>query len=229
MSNRRRAPKKDREPTKFSNDKMLTRFEAKTKNQEEYLRKLIENQIVFCTGPSGTGKSLLAIQLACEHLLEGKIDKIVLTKPYVEVGKGIGMLPGGISEKTLPYLAMFEEYLDLFLGVQQKKTLMAEGKIEIIAMEFCRGITFRSTYVILDECQNACREAIVLMLTRLDNESKLFITGDVKQTDLNGKFKSGLAEIIGKLRGVEGIGFADMDKSDILRSGIIRRILERLE
>lgn len=229
MSNRKRTPKKDNEPTAFSNDKMAHRYYPKTVNQEKYLKSITENQVVFCTGPSGTGKTALAICLACEHLLEGKIDKIILTKPYVETGKGIGFLPGSISEKTLPYLTAFEEYLDLFLGIQQKRGLITEGKIEIIAMEFCRGVTFRSCYIILDEAQNASKEILTLMLTRIDDKSKLLINGDIKQTDLIGKFKSGLAEIVGKLRGVEGIECIEMNKSDILRAGIIRKILERLE
>lgn len=229
MSQRKRLVKKEQEPTKFSNDKLLNRYRPKTENQEEYFRKIIENQIVFCTGPSGTGKTALAICLACEHLLDGKIEKIILTKPYVETGKGLGALPGELHLKMAPYLTPFDDYLDYFLGLQQKNGLIAEGKIEIIAMEFCRGVTFRSSYIILDESQNATREQILLMLTRLDNYSKLLINGDIKQTDLNGKFKSGLSEIKDKLVGVEGIGFVEMNRSDILRAGIIKRILERLE
>lgn len=229
MSQRKRLVKKEKEPTKFSNDKMWNRYEPKTQNQEDYLRKIIENQVVFCTGPSGTGKTALAICLACEHLLYGKTDKIILTKPYVETGKGLGHMPGDLNDKIGYYLAPFEDYLDFFLGISQKKILIEEGKIEIIAMEFCRGVTFRDSYIICDEMQNATEFQIKLMLTRINDNCKLVFNGDMKQCDLSGKFTSGLAEIKNKLIGVEGIGFIEMNRSDILRAGIIKRILERLE
>lgn len=227
MPNRKTRVRK--EPTNYSTNKMLNRYVPKTTNQIEYVRAICENQITFCTGVSGSGKTCLAFCLACEHLLENKIERIILTKPYVETGRGLGALPGELELKIAPYLATFHDYLDYFLGIEQKKKFLSEGKIKILAMEYCRGITFRGSYIIADEMQNASWEQIKMLLTRIDDYSKIIINGDYRQTDLNGRNKSGLEPIIEKLKGVNGIGFINMEKCDILRAGIIKDILGRLE
>lgn len=209
---------------------MLNKYVPKTQNQEKYIRSIIENQVVIATGPSGTGKTALAICLACEHLVNDKIEQIILTKPFIGTGPTIGFLPGNAVEKTLPYLTPFNEYLDYFLGIEQHKKFVTEGKIKVQPMEYMRGVTFsNSSIVILDEAQNCTSEQIIMVLTRLSNYSKLIINGDIKQTDLNGRYKSGLDYVVNKIKDVEGVDWIQLDRSDILRSGIIRKILERLE
>lgn len=230
MTNRRRSKCQPENADKFKNDKMKFRYYAKTPNQVDYVASIANNPITICTGYAGTGKTALALCVMCDWLLEGKIEKLVLTKPFVQSGRGIGFLKGDVDDKVAPYLTHFEEYLDKFLGVDQKIRMFNAGKIEVVPLEFMRGVTFHNSMILLDEGQNATESLIIMLLTRMGEDSKVIINGDDKQTDLLGYFKSGLPEIVRKLGNCpDDVGIIHMGKSDILRSGVLGRVLSALE
>jgi phosphate starvation-inducible PhoH-like protein len=229
MSNRKRDTKKQQNPTKFSNDKILNRYTPKTKNQAEYIKGVIENEITVCVGPAGCGKTCCVLSLMLEHLLEGKIDKIVLCRPLVQSGGGVGFLPGVLENKAEPFLTPFNCYINEIIGVEQHKKLLAEGRIEIVYLEFLRGMTFNNAYLLLDEAENCDKKSLVMFLTRIGLNSKVILNGDYSQSDLRGQNKSGLEEIFNKLIPVQGCFTIKLGKEDILRSGIIGRVLTALE
>lgn len=226
MANRKRRAKQPE--TNFLNDKLQNRFYAKTENQQDYIVSIAENVLTFGLGKSGTGKTSLAICVACDWLVHGKIEKIILTKPFVQNGPGLGHMPGNLQEKTLPHLEHFYEYLDLFLGVEQRRKLEHEGKILIKPLEFLRGVTFRNSFCILDEAQNCIKGQILLFLSRLGEGSRMIINGDEKQVDLK-RNEQALEYVASRLNGIEDIGVVRFGYEDIMRHGLIRKILEKLE
>lgn len=213
------------EPVQHSYFKIKT-VEGKTENQANYIRAIVENDITFCSGPSGSGKSMIAAGIAAQHLFNGDCDQIIVTRPLVCVGKDIGALPGDISEKTNPYLVPMQEYFRMFLG-NLYKTYVEERKIRYEPLEIMRGSTFHNTYMILDEAQNCTFDQIKMFLTRIGENSKVIINGDIKQNDLRGK--SGLESCVNKLKNVDGVAIITLDHSDIQRNGIIGRVLTALE
>jgi len=230
MSNRKRDTKKQQTPAKFSNDKLQNRYTPKTENHTKYFESIINNTITFAYGPSGVGKTAMALCIMCEHLVENKIDKLIITKPFVESSpKGLGFLKGDLESKLEPYLAYLIEYLKFFLGEAQYLTMVNLGRIEVLPLEYMRGSTYKHSYIFGDELQNGTAEQCKLLVTRLGEGSKCILCGDPMQTDLNGKFKSGFGDMICKLEGLEGVGIIGFDKSDIMRHGLLGKILDRLE
>ena len=201
--------------------------EAKTENQKEYIRLIIENDIVFCSGPSGSGKSFVAAGIAAEHLHRGEIEQIIITRPLVCTGKDIGSLPGELGEKIAPYLLPMKENLKFFLGQSFYGYYDNEGQIHYKPLEVMRGATFHNCYMILDEAQNCTVEQIKMFVTRMGKGSKVLINGDVNQDDLRGR--SGLEYCISKLKGLEGVGVCELGYEDIQRNDIIGRVLNALE
>ena len=201
--------------------------EAKTENQKEYIRSIIENDIVFCSGPSGSGKSFVAAGIAAEHLHRGQIEQIIVTRPLVCTGKEIGSLPGELGEKIAPYLLPMKENLKFFLGQSFYGYYDNEGQIHYKPLEVMRGATFHNCYMILDEAQNCTVEQIKMFVTRMGKGSKVLINGDVNQDDLRGR--SGLEYCISKLKGLEGVGVCELGYEDIQRNDIIGRVLNALE
>jgi phosphate starvation-inducible PhoH-like protein len=200
---------------------------AKTDNQREYIRSIVENDIVFCTGPSGTGKSFIAAGIAADHLLKDKIDSIIVTRPLVCTGKDIGALPGELSDKIKPYLQPMEENLKYFLGRDRFGLYYNTRRIRFEPLETMRGSTFHNAYMILDEAQNCTLEQIKMFITRMGESSKVMINGDTKQTDL---YKGdGLMYCINKLSNISGIGVCHLDYHDIQRNGILGAVLHALE
>jgi phosphate starvation-inducible PhoH-like protein len=169
---------------------------------------------------------MIAAGIAAQHLFNGDCDQIIVTRPLVCVGKDIGALPGDISEKTNPYLVPMQEYFRMFLG-NLYKTYVEERKIRYEPLEIMRGSTFHNTYMILDEAQNCTFDQIKMFLTRIGENSKVIVNGDIKQNDLRGK--SGLESCVNKLKTVEGVAIITLDHSDIQRNGIIGRVLTALE
>lgn len=201
-------------------------LEAKTENQKNYIRSIIENDVTFCTGPSGTGKSFIAAGIASSRLLKDEVETIIVTRPLVCTGKDIGSLPGELNEKIKPYLAPMEENLKYFLGRDKFGLYYNTRRIRFEPLETMRGATFHNSYMILDEAQNCTLEQIKMFITRMGDHSKVIINGDTKQTDL---YHSGLYECLRKLDGVEGVGICSLGYNDIQRNGIIGRILNALE
>lgn len=201
--------------------------EGKTENQNNYIRSIIENEVIFCSGPSGCGKSYIAAGLASEHLHRGMVEQIIVTRPIICTGKEIGALPGDLGEKINPYLMPMQENFRFFLGQAFYGMYIMERKIRYEPLEIMRGSTFHNAYMILDEAQNCTFDQIKMFITRMGENSKVLINGDIKQTDLKGR--SGLWPCIEKLRNVEGIAVVTLDRSDIQRNGMIGRILNALE
>ncbi len=201
--------------------------EAKTENQSNYIRSIIENQVIFCSGPSGCGKSYIAAGLASEHLHRGAIEQVIITRPIICTGKELGSLPGDLNEKINPYLAPMQENFRFFLGQAFYSMYVLERKIRYEPLEVMRGATFHNAYMILDEAQNCTFDQIKMFITRMGENSKVLINGDVKQTDLKGR--SGLWPCMDKLKDVQGVGIVTLDRSDIQRNGMIGKILDALE
>jgi phosphate starvation-inducible PhoH-like protein len=205
----------------------VTPLEAKTNNQKEYIKSIIENDVTFCVGPSGTGKSFIAAGIAAEHLFKGKIDSIIVTRPLICSGKDIGSLPGEIGDKIKPYLAPMEENLKYFLGRDKLGLYINNRQIKFEPLETMRGLTFNNAYMILDEAQNCTLEQIKMFITRIGQNSKVIINGDTKQTDLYNNI--GLSLCVDRLRDVRGVGICELGYHDIQRNGIIGSILAALE
>lgn len=200
---------------------------AKTENQKNYIRSIIENDVTFCVGPSGTGKSFIVAGIAAEHLEKNEIETIIVTRPLVCTGKDIGSLPGELNEKIKPYLQPMEENLKFFLGRDKFGLYFNTRRIRFEPLETMRGATYHNAYMILDEAQNCTLEQLKMFITRMGQNSKVIINGDIKQTDL---FKShGLSYCIEKLDNLNGIGICRLNYGDIQRNGILGSILHALE
>lgn len=213
----RRARKNNQE----QNTNILMReFRPKTKNQHEYIRTVIESDVTVCYGPSGTGKSYCAIGLACEWLLSGKVDKILVSRSIVASGE-VGWFPGDVDEKFAPYIMPYLDYFEWFLG-SKFDSYLHQHKIKFIPVELLRGHTYHNTMMICDESQSVTPKQLKLFLTRLGQGSKAILIGDNKQSDIN---YNGLQFIIDKMQGIPGLNFAKLDNSDILRHPIIGDII----
>lgn len=202
-------------------------LEAKTENQRDYIRSIIENDITFCTGPSGTGKSFIAAGIASDHIFKDKIESIIVTRPLVCTGKDIGSLPGELNEKIKPYLAPMTENLKYFLGRDKFGLYCNTNRIRFEPLETMRGMTFHNAYMILDEAQNCTLEQIKMFITRMGKDSKVIINGDMRQTDLFNR--SGLSFCLDRLNNLNGVGICKLDYHDIQRNGIIGSVLHALE
>lgn len=200
---------------------------AKTENQKKYIRSIVENDITFCAGPSGTGKSFIAAGIASEHIQEDKIETIIVTRPLICTGKDIGSLPGELNEKIKPYLQPMEENLKYFLGRDKFGLYYNTRRIRFEPLETMRGATFHNSYMILDEAQNCTLEQIKMFITRMGENSKVIINGDDKQTDIFGS--SGLEICMKKLSLVSGVGICELGYNDIQRNGILGAVLYALE
>ena len=221
-----RTKRQRREEQKTTQQKVKP-LEAKTYNQKEYIRNIIENDIIFCSGPAGSGKSFIAAGIAAEHLHRGEIEKVIVTRPLICTGKDIGHLPGEMGEKIAPYLLPMKENLQHFLGQAYYGLYANEGQIQYKPLEVMRGSTFHNSYMILDEAQNCTEDQIKMFVSRMGEGSKVLINGDIDQDDLKGR--SGLAFCMDRLQGVEGIAVCKLGYEDIQRNGIIGRFLRALE
>lgn len=202
-------------------------LEAKTPNQKDYIRTIVENDIIFCTGPSGSGKSFIPAGISAQHLHAQHVEQIVVSRPLVCAGKDIGSLPGFLDEKIAPYLLPMEENLKFFLGRAMYGHYFNGGNIQYRPLELMRGATFHNTYMILDEAQNCTRDQIKLFISRMGQNSKVMINGDVKQTDLHSR--SGLFDSIDRCRPIDGVGISELTYEDIQRNGILGEVLRALE
>ena len=203
-------------------------LKPKTKNQEEYIKLISSCDVTFCTGPAGTGKTAVAVGLACDYLLDKRVEKIIVTRPVIEAGRGLGFLPGTFDEKIHPYLVPVLEEMDYRLNSSRVQTYRDQGKIEVVPLEYMRGRNFHNSFIILDEAQNATFEQLKMFITRIGWNSKAVINGDVDQTDLLKKEQGGLEEFLDRLDNVSGVGIAELTEDDIIRNEIISKILNAL-
>lgn len=198
---------------------------ARSGNQASYIEALESHDLVLGLGPAGTGKTYLAVAQAVAMLIAGRVDRIILSRPAVEAGERLGFLPGDLKEKVDPYLRPLYDALHDMLPPDQVAKHMETGVIEIAPLAFMRGRTLSNAYVILDEGQNATAMQMRMFLTRLGENSRMVVTGDISQIDLPPGVKSGLKEAIEILDGVEGVAFVRFDHRDVVRHALVTRIV----
>ena len=197
----------------------------KTLNQKRYLQAIGKNPITFGIGPAGTGKTYLAMAMALKELLDGKVERIILTRPAVEAGEALGFLPGELQEKILPYLTPLYDAMNEMVGKEQTMQLVERGIIEIAPLAYMRGRTLSNAFVVLDEAQNTTREQMMMFLTRLGDGSRMVITGDITQIDLPRSKQSGLRQAARILRAVDGIRLFHFDGHDVVRHPLVQSII----
>lgn len=200
-------------------------IEPSTKGQLKYIEIMLVHDLTFCVGPAGTGKTYLAVAIAVSMLKKKQIRRIVLARPAVEAGEKLGFLPGDIKAKVNPYLRPLFDALGDMMDFAQMKKFIELDIIEIIPLAFMRGRTLNEAVVICDEAQNTSPSQMLMVLTRLGHGSKMIITGDITQIDLEADQKSGMIEAIRMLRGIKGIGTVELSKDDIVRHRLVQKIV----
>ena len=201
-------------------------IKVKNINQFKYLETIDDSTITFGVGPAGTGKTFLAVASAVKMYSENRIKKIVLTRPAVEAGERLGYLPGDLSQKIDPYLVPLFDSLEYFFGNETLQYIIEKRNIEIVPLAYMRGRTLNDACIILDEAQNATISQIKMFLTRLGENSKMIITGDETQIDLNNKTFSGLKKTRKTLSSIEEVSVLEFENTDIVRNKIVSKILE---
>ena len=205
------------------------RIAAKNLSQRRYIELMHNRDLVIVSGPAGTGKTYLAMAVAVAALNRHEVSRVVLTRPAVEAGEKLGFLPGSMAEKVNPYLRPLYDALNDMMPFEKAARLMDRGVIEVAPLAFMRGRTLNDSFVILDEAQNTTSEQMKMFLTRLGFDSKAVITGDTTQIDLPAEKRSGLVEAIDILQGVDGIGFMQFTKEDVVRHPLVQCIIDAYE
>tara|TARA_B100001248_G_scaffold261773_1_gene254198 strand:- start:7016 stop:7984 length:969 start_codon:yes stop_codon:yes gene_type:complete len=198
----------------------------KTIGQKRYVQFIQKHDIVFGVGPAGTGKTYLAMAAALQALFENKVSKILLTRPAVEAGEALGFLPGDLQEKILPYLRPIYDAMYDIIGKDDADRLIEKGLVEIAPLAYMRGRTLSNAFIILDEAQNTSREQMLMFLTRLGDDSRMVITGDITQVDLPHAKQSGLKQAVQVLNKVQGIKLFYFETKDIVRHPLVQDIIE---
>ncbi|MFN4197339.1 MAG: PhoH family protein [Caldimicrobium sp.] len=197
--------------------------------QKKYIEAIRNSEIVFGIGPAGTGKTYLAVAMAVSFLMKGEVNRLILVRPAVEAGEKLGYLPGDLVEKVNPYLRPLYDALYDMLSFDKVVKLFQKGVIEIAPLAFMRGRTLNEAFIILDEAQNTTTDQMKMFLTRIGQNSRAVITGDVTQIDLPDPKKSGLLEAMEILEGIPGITFVYFTKKDVVRHPIVQKIIEAYE
>jgi len=220
------------EETPISNESMIqiphgfNRVYPRTKNQAAYIQGMRENEICFCVGPAGTGKTYLAIAYALQMLLSKKIRKLVLTRPVVEAGENLGFLPGDLAQKIDPYLKPLYDAMESLVPYDVINRMEETRSIEIAPLAYMRGRSLNDCMIILDEAQNTTKEQMKMFLTRIGNGARAVITGDTTQIDLHRKSDSGLLNALDILREIEGLSFSFLHTSDVARNPLVKKIIQ---
>jgi phosphate starvation-inducible protein PhoH and related proteins len=202
---------------------------AKTFRQRQYIQSLRHQDLIFCIGPAGTGKTFLAVVIAVQALLNNEFERIILTRPAVEAGEKLGFLPGDLQQKVNPYLRPLYDAINEFIDSEKVPGLMERGVIEVAPLAYMRGRTLNNAFVIVDEAQNTTASQMKMVLTRLGMRSRMVITGDMTQTDLLPNQESGLMVALKILKGVEGIAFIEFTQKDVVRHPLVQRIVAAYE
>lgn len=204
-------------------------IKSKTVGQKKYVDLLKKKTITFGIGPAGTGKTYLAVAIAVNAYKEKQVEKIILSRPAVEAGEKLGFLPGDLQEKVNPYLRPLYDALQEMLGLDSFSKMMERGTIEIAPLAYMRGRTLSNAYVILDEAQNTTKEQIKMFLTRLGENSKMVITGDLTQIDLPAGHTSGLKHAVKILKDINDIGIIRLSEKDVVRHPLVQQIVKAYE
>ncbi|MEH6402382.1 MAG: PhoH family protein [Sneathiella sp.] len=201
------------------------RITPRSTNQSYYVRSLREHELVFGLGPAGTGKTYLAVANAVAMMIEGQVDRIILARPAVEAGEKLGFLPGDMRDKIDPYLRPLYDALYDMLPAEEVVKRLENGEIEVAALAFMRGRTLSNAAIILDEAQNTTPVQMKMLLTRMGENSRMAVTGDLSQVDLPIGMRSGLQEAVHVLRGVKGVDFINFGETDVVRHKLVTRIV----
>ena len=201
----------------------------KTKNQAKLIQSFRKNDMVFATGPAGSGKTFLAVAESLRLLLSHKISSIILVRPIVEAGESLGFLPGDMQDKINPYLRPLYDSMSACIPSEMVKKFQENGIIEVAPLAYMRGRTLNNAAVILDEAQNTTCEQMKMFLTRTGENSKVFITGDVTQIDLPKRIPSGLVQALEILKNIEEISMVELDGEDVVRSPLVKKIVQAYE
>jgi len=223
MASSRKHSTKDGEITVKTKRRTIT---PRSIMQAEYLRTMDEASLVFGEGPAGTGKTYLAVAKAVERLIQGRVERIILSRPAVEAGEQLGFLPGDMREKVDPYLRPLYDALHDMLPEQQVEKRLENGEIEVAPLAFMRGRTLSNAFVILDEAQNTTAVQMKMLLTRLGENSHMVITGDLSQVDLPRGTRSGMRDAMHVLHDVEGVRFIRFTETDVVRHPLVARIVK---
>lgn len=201
----------------------------RTQNQGKFIEAMNEHEMVFGLGPAGTGKTFLAVAKAVSAMLEGKVERIILTRPAVEAGENLGFLPGDLKEKIDPYLRPLYDALYDMLPADMVDKKLESGEIEVAPLAYMRGRTLSHAVVILDEAQNTTAMQMKMFVTRLGEGSRMIINGDLTQTDLPRGVTSGLIDAVRILKNVSGIAFVEFNEKDVVRHGLVSKIVKAYE
>lgn len=201
----------------------------RTQNQAEYINLLQTKDMVFCTGSAGSGKTFLAVAEALRLVLSHKKNKLIITRPVVEAGESLGFLPGDLEQKIDPYLRPLRDAMDTIVTAETVKKLTEAGIIEVAPLAYMRGRTLNNAVIILDEAQNTTCSQMKMFLTRMGENSKVFVTGDPTQIDLPKKTSSGLVHSISILYKIEDIGFMELTADDVVRNRLVKKIVRAYE
>ncbi|MBI4676191.1 MAG: PhoH family protein [Elusimicrobia bacterium] len=202
---------------------------SRSPNQERYVQAILAKDLVFGIGPAGTGKTFLAVACALRALQQGKVNRIILSRPVVEAGEKLGFLPGDLLEKVHPYLKPLYDAFYSMLGPQRFRSWRGDEVIEVVPLAYMRGRTFEDAFILLDEAQNTTPEQMKMFLTRMGNGSRIVVTGDITQMDLTADVTSGLIRIMGVLKDVEGVAFCRLTEEDVVRHPLVRKIINAYE
>ena len=202
---------------------------AKSFGQKQYVDAIKKNSIVFGVGPAGTGKTYLAVALAVAAMKNHEVDRIILTRPAVEAGEKLGFLPGDLAEKVDPYLRPLYDALQEMMGEDNYLRHIESGKIEIAPLAYMRGRTLSNSFIILDEAQNTTKEQMKMFLTRMGENSRIVVTGDVTQIDLPSSVESGMKNALEVLKDVDGIKIVRLTSKDVVRHELVTRIINAYE
>lgn len=226
-SDRRQSEGGDREAIVYGNNGIVVK--ARTENQRKLVELYDRSDLIFATGPAGSGKTYTAIALAVRALRDKQVRRVILTRPAVEAGEKLGFLPGDLKEKLDPYLQPLYDALNDMIPAAKLQKFMEDGTVQIAPLAYMRGRTLDNAFVILDEAQNTTMSQIKMFLTRMGRNAKFIVTGDVTQVDLPRRSDSGLVRAMQTVRGIDGIGFVEFDKHDIVRHELVKHIVDAFD